>query len=145
MLFSSIPFLYWFLPVVLAAYFLVPKRMKNGVLLLASLLFYGWGEPRYVLLMLAAIAQGYGFGLLIGKYRGRPAAKVWLTASVLLSFAARVYFKYADFFLTSFNALTGLSVPLLRAALPVGISFYTFQIVIRGLPYSKGEPVRCPR
>ena len=139
MLFSSIPFLYWFLPVVLAAYFLVPKRMKNGVLLLASLLFYGWGEPRYVLLMLAAIAQGYGFGLLIGKYRGRPAAKVWLTASVLLSFAALVYFKYADFFLTSFNALTGLSVPLLRAALPVGISFYTFQIVSYLIDVYRGD------
>lgn len=129
MLFSSIPFLYWFLPCVLLVYFLTPRRAKNGVLLLASLVFYGWGEPRYLLVMLASIVQGYVFGLLIGKLRGRPAAKACLAASVVLSFAALAYFKYADFFLANFNALTGLSVPLLRVALPVGISFYTFQIV----------------
>ena len=129
MLFSSIPFLYWFLPCVLLVYFLMPRRAKNGVLLLASLIFYGWGEPRYLLVMLASIVQGYAFGLLIGKLRGRPAAKTCLAASVVLSFAALAYFKYADFFLANFNALTGLSVPLLRVALPVGISFYTFQIV----------------
>ena len=129
MLFSSIPFLYWFLPCVLLVYFLAPRRLKNTVLLLASLVFYGWGEPRYLLVMLASIVQGYVFGLLIGKLRGRPAAKACLAASVVLSFAALAYFKYADFFLANFNALTGLSVPLLRVALPVGISFYTFQIV----------------
>jgi len=129
MLFSSIPFLYWFLPCVLLVYFLAPRRLKNTVLLLASLVFYGWGEPRYLLVMLASIVQGYAFGLLIGKLRGRPAAKACLAASVVLSFAALAYFKYADFFLANFNALTGLSVPLLRVALPVGISFYTFQIV----------------
>ena len=124
MLFSSIPFLYWFLPCVLLVYFLAPRRLKNTVLLLASLVFYGWGEPRYLLVMLASIVQGYVFGLLIGKLRGRPAAKACLAASVVLSFAALAYFKYADFFLANFNALTGLSVPLLRVALPVGISFY---------------------
>lgn len=129
MLFSSVPFLFYFLPCVLLVYFLVPGTLKNGVLLLASLLFYGWGEPRYLLVMLASIVQGYVFGLLIGKLRGRPAAKACLAASVVLSFAALAYFKYADFFLANFNALTGLSVPLLRVALPVGISFYTFQIV----------------
>ncbi len=129
MLFSSLPFLYWFLPCVLILYFLAPRRLKNSVLLLASLIFYGWGEPRYLLVMLASIVQGYGFGLLIGKHRGRPAAKTCLAASVTLSFAALAYFKYADFFIANFNALTGLYVPLLRLTLPVGISFYTFQIV----------------
>ena len=129
MLFSSVPFLFYFLPCVLLVYFLVPGTLKNGVLLLVSLLFYGWGEPRYLLVMLASIVQGYVFGLLIGKLRGRPAAKACLAASVLLSFAALAYFKYADFFLANFNALTGLSVPLLRITLPIGISFYTFQIL----------------
>ena len=71
MLFSSVPFLFYFLPCVLLVYFLVPGTLKNGVLLLASLLFYGWGEPRYLLVMLAAIAQGYVFGLLIEKSRAR--------------------------------------------------------------------------
>ena len=129
MLFSSIPFLYRFLPCVLLAYFLVPRRLKNGVLLLSSLVFYGWGEPRYLLVMLASILQGYVFGLLIARYRGRNASKICLTVSVLCSFAALAYFKYADFLIAGVNALTGLGVPLLKIALPAGISFYTFQIV----------------
>ena len=105
------------------------KPVQNALLLIASLIFYAWGEPRYVLLMLVSIVQGYLFGLLIEKYRGQKAAKVLLTLSVLVSLGLLGYFKYADFFLANFNALTGLSVPLLRVALPVGISFYTFQIV----------------
>ena len=86
MLFSSVPFLFYFLPCVLLVYFLVPGTLKNGVLLLASLLFYGWGEPRYLLVMLAAIAQGYVFGLLIEKSRGKRRAGLYLALSVLLSF-----------------------------------------------------------
>ena len=85
MLFSSVPFLFYFLPCVLLVYFLVPGTLKNGVLLLVSLLFYGWGEPRYLLVMLAAIAQGYVFGLLIEKSRGKRRAGLYLALSVLLS------------------------------------------------------------
>lgn len=129
MLFSSVPFLFYFLPCVLLVYFLVPGTLKNGVLLLASLLFYGWGEPRYLLVMLAAIAQGYVFGLLIEKSRGKRRAGLYLALSVLLSLGTLAYFKYADFMIRNLNALTGLSVPLLSLALPVGISFYTFQIL----------------
>ncbi len=129
MLFSSITFLYYFLPLVLLAYFAAPRRWKNGVLLLSSLVFYGWGEPRYVVLMVFSITQGYIFGLLIEKYRGSRRSKVFLAASVLLGLAVLGYCKYADFFLENFNAVTGLSVPLLHIALPVGISFYTFQII----------------
>ena len=126
MLFSSVPFLFYFLPCVLLVYFLVLGTLKNGVLLLASLLFYGWGEPRYLLVMLAAIAQGYVFGLLIEKSRGKRRAGLYLALSVLLSLGTLAYFKYADFMIRNLNALTGLSVPLLSLALPVGISFYTF-------------------
>ncbi len=129
MLFSSVPFLFYFLPCVLLVYFLVPGTLKNGVLLLASLLFYGWGEPRYLLVMLAAIVQGYVFGLLIEKSRGKRRAGLYLALSVLLSLGTLAYFKYADFMIRNLNALTGLSVPLLSLALPVGISFYTFQIL----------------
>ena len=129
MLFSSVPFLFYFLPCVLLVYFLVPGTLKNGVLLLASLLFYGWGEPRYLLVMLAEIAQGYVFGLLIEKSRGKRRAGLYLALSVLLSLGTLAYFKYADFMIRNLNALTGLSVPLLSLALPVGISFYTFQIL----------------
>ena len=84
MLFSGIPFLYYFLPCTLALYFLAPKQLKNAVLLLMSLLFYAWGEPRYVLLMVAVIAVGYVFGLLIGKARGTKAAKLCLTLAVAM-------------------------------------------------------------
>ena len=118
MLFSSIPFLYYFLPLVLAVYFLTPARFRNAVLLLASLIFYAWGEPKYVLLMLASILSGYGFGLLQERYRGQKGAKLFCGLSVAVSLSFLLYFKYADFFLENFNAATGLGVPLLRIALP---------------------------
>ena len=127
MLFSSIPFLYCFLPAVVLVYFLVPRALKNTVLLLFSLLFYAWGEPKYVFLMLATIALFYGCGLAIGKARQQCWKKFWLLLSVAVGIGLLGVFKYADFFVENFNAVTGLNVGLLRLALPVGISFYTFQ------------------
>lgn len=129
MLFSSIPFLYYFLPCVLIVYLIAPKALKNSVLLLFSLFFYAWGEPKFLIFMLLSIAQGYIFGILIEKYRGRKASKVFLILSVAFSLLLLGYCKYADFLISSFNAVTGLSVPLLKIALPIGISFYTFQIL----------------
>lgn len=142
MLFSSIPFLYYFLPLVLAVYFLTPARFRNAVLLLASLIFYAWGEPKYVLLMLASILSGYGFGLLQERYRGPKGAKLVCGLSVAVSLSFLLYFKYADFFLENFNAATGLGVPLLRIALPIGISFYTFQIISYTVDVYRGEPAQ---
>ena len=139
MLFSSIPFLFYFLPAVLIVYFAVPGRFKNFILLLASLFFYAWGEPKYVILMLVSITQGYAFGLLIEKYRGRKAAKLFLSLSVLVSLGLLAYFKYADFFLASVNAVTGLSLPLLKLSLPIGISFYTFQVLSYVIDVYRGE------
>ena len=142
MLFSSIPFLYYFLPLVLAVYFLTPAHFRNAVLLLASLIFYAWGEPKYVLLMLASILSGYGFGLLQERYRGQKGAKLVCGLSVAVSLSFLLYFKYADFFLENFNAATGLGVPLLRIALPIGISFYTFQIISYTVDVYRGEPAQ---
>lgn len=142
MLFPSIPFLYYFLPLVLAVYFLTPARFRNAVLLLASLIFYAWGEPKYVLLMLASILSGYGFGLLQERYRGQKGAKLFCGLSVAVSLSFLLYFKYADFFLENFNAATGLGVPLLRIALPIGISFYTFQIISYTVDVYRGEPAQ---
>ena len=142
MLFSSIPFLYYFLPLVLAVYFLTPARFRNAVLLLASLIFYAWGEPKYVLLMLASILSGYGFGLLQERYRGQKGAKLVCGLSVAVSLSFLLYFKYADFFLENFNAATGLGVPLLRIALPIVISFYTFQIISYTVDVYRGEPAQ---
>ena len=130
MLFSSIPFLYYFLPLVLAVYFLVPRGAKNAVLFASSLLFYAWGEPRFCVFMLLSIAQGYVFGRLIEKNRKHTRrSKLFLPASVCLSLGLLGYCKYADFFISSLNAVTGASIKLLHVALPIGISFYTFQIL----------------
>lgn len=123
MIFSSIPFLYYFLPAVLIVYFLVPGQGKNTVLLLSSLLFYGWGEPKMLFLMIFTICAFYFCGLRME--RGHKT--LWLAVSCVLGIGLLVLFKYADFFISSVNAATGLSLPLLRLALPVGISFYTFQ------------------
>ncbi len=129
MLFSSIPFLYYFLPSVLILYFIAPKKLKNTVLLASSLVFYGWGEPKYVILMIASIVIGYFSGLLIEAFSEKKLSKVVVGFSVLVNLGFLGYFKYADFFIENFNAVTGLSVSLLRIALPIGISFYTFQIL----------------
>lgn len=139
MLFSSIPFLYYFLPAVLLLYFIAPKKLKNTVILLASLFFYAWGEPKYVILMVISITIGYVLGLLIEKFTGKTASKIFLALSVLFSIGALGYFKYADFFISNFNAVTGLSVPLLRIALPIGISFYTFQLLSYTIDVYRGN------
>ena len=129
MVFSSVPFLYYFLPGCVLLYFLAPRRLKNAALLLCSLLFYAWGEPNYVLLLLFSIAQGYAAARIIERYRPRRIAAAARTASVVLSLALLGVFKYTGFFLESFRAVTGLPVTVLRLALPAGISFYTFQIL----------------
>ena len=126
MVFSSIPFLYYFLPVVLICYFLVPFRLKNLILLIFSLLFYSWGEPRYVFLMVISIFLAYGEGIFLEKAQGKKAAGV-LAAACCVHIGLLLYFKYADFFIENMNAL-GLELPLLKIALPIGISFYTFQL-----------------
>ena len=139
MLFSSIPFLYWFLPAVLLVYFLVPWALKNTVLLVASLIFYGWGEPKLLGLMVFTIALFYGCGLAMGHCRKQGWKKFWLIVSIVISVALLGLFKYADFFIDSFNAVTGLSVPLLKLALPVGISFYTFQCLSYTIDVYRGN------
>ncbi len=131
MVFSSMFFLFLFLVVTLAAYFLVPARYlraRNLVLLAASLFFYFFGEPVGILLMLASIAGNYFAARLLDAGRHR---KAWLTAAVLLNLLMLGTFKYADFFAANFNALTGLSLPMPGLAMPIGISFFTFQ----GLSY----------
>ena len=139
MVFSGIPFLYYFLPPAAALYFLAPKRFRNAVLLLESLIFYAWGEPRYVFLMGGSILLCYIFGLLTEKYRKQKYGRVFCALSVSVSLLFLFYFKYADFFLANFNAATGLSVPLLKIALPIGISFYTFQMISYTVDVYRGE------
>ena len=98
MLFSSVPFLFYFLPATLLLYLIAPRKLKNSVLLLSSLVFYGWGERKYLIFMLAAILQGYLFGLLVGKFRGTKKSKLFMIISVVLSLGLLGYCKYADRF-----------------------------------------------
>lgn len=142
MLFSSITFLYYFLPIVFFVYLMVPKSWKNAVLLISSLFFYAWGEPKYVILMVVSILCSYLFGLLIQRTRHRRCCPAILFLAVTVSLSFLVYFKYADFFIGSFSALTGRELPLLQLALPVGISFYTFQLISYTVDVYRGTPAQ---
>lgn len=137
MLFSSIPFLFYFLPCVLLLYAISPRKLKNLTLLLCSLVFYAWGEPRLVGLMLLTVFLGYILGLLTEKYSKYK--KIFLTLSVVLSLGFLGYYKYVDFFIENVNAVTGLSIPLLNVALPIGISFYTFQLLSYNIDVYRGN------
>lgn len=139
MIFSSISFLYYFLPITIALYFLFPKSLKNIVLLFSSLVFYGWGEPKYLLLMGISILFGYGFGLLVEKYREKKVGKIFCALSVSISLSFLLYFKYANFFVTNFNLATGFHLPILQVTLPIGISFYTFQMISYTIDVYRGE------
>jgi alginate O-acetyltransferase complex protein AlgI len=108
-------------------------------LLLASLVFYAWGEPKYVVLMTVTVLLGYVLGLLIERFKGKWPAKLFLILSLAVDLGFLAYFKYADFFISNFNAVTGLSVSLLNIALPVGISFYTFQILSYTVDVYRGD------
>ena len=139
MLFSGLTFLYYFLPAVLIAYFLVPDGWKNGVLLFFSLFFYAWGEPKLALLMVVTILVFYLCGLAIGRANSQAARKRWMIVSVAIGLGLLGLFKYADFFIGSVNAVTGLSLPLLRLVLPIGISFYTFQCISYTVDVYRGD------
>lgn len=129
MIFSSIPFLYYFLPLSLLLYFLVPERYKNYILLGASLFFYAWGEQSYVFLMIGEILIAYIFSVFIDRYRDYKAGKILCSISVVITLSFLVYFKYANFFIENINYVMGLNTKLLNVVLPIGISFYTFQII----------------
>ena len=139
MVFSSIPFLYFFLPLTLLVYAVAPRKTKNAVLLILSLLFYWWGEPKYVLLMIFTVTFCYFAGIIIENRRNSPKGKLLLNFSVAVPLGLLALFKYADFLLGSFNSLTGADIPLLRLALPIGISFYTFQAISYVIDVYRGD------
>lgn len=139
MVFSSILFLFRFLPIFMILYFLAPGRAKNLVLLIGSLIFYAWGEPVYVVLMLFSTVSDYVHGLLIGPRRGTKAAKWLLVSSVVINLLLLGFFKYADFLIQTINSIGGFSIPLLELGLPIGISFYTFQTMSYTIDVYRGE------
>lgn len=127
MVFSSLSFLFLFLPAVLLVYFIVPRQGKNTVLFLFSLLFYAWGEPIYVLLMIFSTVLDYTCGRLVDKFRGTSKRKIGLIISVVVNLGLLCFFKYSDFLIGTINEIFGCGIPLLNLPLPIGISFYTFQ------------------
>ncbi len=129
MLFSSISFLYYFLPAVLLVYFVAPSKLKNLVLLVASLFFYFFGEPIYCFLMIFSIASAYLHGLWISNLRGSNRAKIPFISSIVVSVGVLAFFKYHAFFVENVNTAFNLDITVLSIALPIGISFYTFQIL----------------
>ncbi|MCD8397138.1 MAG: MBOAT family protein [Lachnospiraceae bacterium] len=142
MVFSSLLFLFRFLPAVLLCYYLVPRRARNFVLFLFSLIFYAWGEPVYIILMLVTILVSYAGGIAVDAMKncGRPkAARNMLVVSLAVSLALLAFFKYADFVLGTVNTLTGAGLQLLNLSLPIGISFYTFQTMSYTIDVYRGE------
>lgn len=139
MVFSSLTFLYWFLPCVLLVYFLVPKRAKNAILFLFSLLFYAWGEPIYVGLMIFSTVLDCTCGRAVEKHRGTPKAKIGLLVSVIVNLSLLCLFKYTDFLIGTVNGIFGSSIPLLNLPLPIGISFYTFQTMSYTIDVYRGD------
>ena len=128
MVFSSTIFLCVYLPLVLLGYYICPKKGRNLFLLIASLVFYAWGEPKYVFLMIFSILVNYIFGRLMDKHReNKKRLKLMLVLSVVIDLGLLSVFKYTDFIITNVNAIFGSSFDLLNIALPIGISFYTFQ------------------
>ncbi len=142
MIFSSLLFLFRFLPAVLICYYIVPRPVRNLVLFLFSLLFYAWGEPVYIVLMMISILVSYTGGIVVDRMKcaGRPgAAKTALIVSSVISLSLLGFFKYADFAISTVNSITGAGLELLQIALPIGISFYTFQTMSYTIDVYRGE------
>lgn len=139
MVFSSLTFLLCYLPAVLIVYYLSPRKLKNLVLFVFSLLFYAWGEPVYVGLMIFSTILDYCCGRAAEKYRGTKKAKAALIVSVTVNLGLLCLFKYTDFLLTTINGVFGLSIPLLNLPLPIGISFYTFQTMSYTIDVYRGD------
>lgn len=139
MVFSSLTFLMLFLPAVLLIYFAVPRQGKNAVLFIFSLLFYAWGEPIYVGLMIFSTVLDYTCGWLVEKYRGTSKQKIGLLISVFTNLSLLFFFKYTDFFIGTINTVFGTDIAMLNLPLPIGISFYTFQTMSYTIDVYRGD------
>lgn len=139
MVFSSVAFLYFFLPITLAAYYTVPRRYKNAVLLVASLAFYFYGEPKYTALLLISSFSDYAHALYIEGHRGQRGAKAALISSLAINLLMLGVFKYGDFLIGTINGIFNAGIPLLGLKLPIGISFFTFQTMSYTIDVYRGK------
>ena len=141
MVFSSLLFLFMYLPIVLILYYLCPRRWRNLLLFIVNLIFYGWGEPIFVTLMIFSTIVDYTCGYFINKYRetNKKKAKGFLIASVCINLSLLGFFKYAGFLTNTLNYLPFLNIPTLKIPLPIGISFYTFQTMSYSIDVYRGD------
>jgi len=139
MVFSSITFIYFFLPIVLILYFISPDKYRNYILLLASLFFYFCGEPKYTFLFIASIAVNYFHGILIEKHRGTKIAKYVLVSSIIFNLLLLGIFKYSNFLISNISNIFNIDIKFVEIALPIGISFYTFQAMSYVIDLYRGE------
>ena len=139
MIFSSITFLFYFLPISLIVYYISPLKLKNFILLLFSLIFYAWGEPKYIFLMLFSSMLDYIIARVIDKYRGKIQSKIALCCSVIVNLSLLFFFKYTNFFIGVSNDIFKTSFDILNLSLPIGISFYTFQTMSYSIDVYRGD------
>ena len=139
MVFSSITFLFYFLPIVLIIYYLIPNKYKNIVLLISSFIFYFYGEPKNIYIMILSILATYIFGILIDKYKKTKYSKIFLILSIFINIGLLIYFKYADFIIKNVNLWLSSKIDLIHVILPIGISFYTFQLISYIVDVYRGE------
>ena len=140
MIFSSIPFLFFFFPLFILLYFTLPFKYKNYILLLFSLIFYAWGEPIYILLMIFSSIVDFINGKNIEKYKDdNKKKKFYLIISIIINISLLGFFKYADFFIKVINNILYLDIPLLNLGLPIGISFFTFQTMSYSIDVYRGD------
>ena len=145
MVFSSPVFVFLFLTSTLLLYYIIPGiKAKNVLLTVMSLIFYAWGEPVFVLLMLLCIAANYICAVFINKSRGKPSSKVFLTFGCVVSLCILVAFKYSGFLVSTFNGITGLSLGVPQIKMPIGISFYTFQAMSFTIDVYRGDVKKMP-
>lgn len=139
MVFSSLIFIFWFIPIFFALYYVVPSRFRNTILFIGSIVFYAWGEPKYLLLIFASILFNYLFGIGIDKSSTARMRRIILILAMVFDFGMLFIFKYLDFFINNINKMCGTQISLVGLALPLGISFYTFQIASYIIDLYKGE------
>lgn len=145
MVFSSIVFLYIFLPIMLLLYFIVPSKFKNAIMILASLVFFAWGEIRYIFIMLLLAIMDFFCGRKITQYQDNKKKRLlYLLIDVIVNLLILFFFKYADFIISNINTITGLNLPLLNIPLPIGVSFNTFQSLSYIIDVYKGT-VKCEK
>lgn len=139
MVFSSLLFIFWFIPIFFALYYLVPDRAKNLCLFIGSIVFYAWGEPTYLVLIFVSIIVNYIAGVILAEQKSHQGKKVALIVALVFDFGMLMLFKYTGFFVQNINALLGSAIRVPDIVLPLGISFYTFQIASYIIDLYRGE------